>query len=173
MHVQTHLLSGWCCANCLPCTPRQRLAATVAAAAPDVDGLAIVFGQNAYWTFHHTFGHNLYFALIVGGAFAAWARPAWGTFLLCVAMVHLHLYLDYWGSGTGWHIHYLWPAQDPTWRNPAAWELYSWQNLTAFGLLLAWAAAIAVWQRRTPLEAVLPQLDRELIALLPRRRPPT
>ena len=94
----------------------------VAAAAPDVDGLAIVFGQHAYWRFHHTFGHNLYFALIVGVAFAAWARPAWGTFLLCVGMVHLHLYLDYWGSVPGWHIHYLWPARDPTWRNPAAWS---------------------------------------------------
>jgi heme exporter protein D len=163
MHVQTHILSGWCCANLLPCTPRQRLAAMVAAAAPDLDGLSILFGRNAYWRWHHTFGHNLFFSLLVGAALAAWARPAWGTFLLCVAMVHLHLYMDYWGSGADWHIHYLWPLREPVWRNPSAWAFYSWQNMAAFFALLLWTVVIAVRAKRTPLEGLLPQLDRELV----------
>jgi membrane-bound metal-dependent hydrolase YbcI (DUF457 family) len=163
MHVQTHILSGWCCANLLPCTPRQRLAAMIAAAAPDVDGLAILFGQNAYWTYHHTFGHNLWFALLVGVALALWARPAVATFALCAAMVHLHLYMDYWGSGPDWHIHYLWPMREPIWRNPSAWAFFSWQNITAFLALLAWTIVIAVVRRRTPLELGMPRLNRELV----------
>ena len=170
MHVQTHILAGWCVANGLPCTPRQRLAAMVASAAPDVDGVSILFGQNAYWTFHHTFGHNLWFALVTAAGLAAWARPAVGTFVLCVAMVHLHLYMDYWGSGPDWHIHYLWPRTNPTWRNPSAWPFFSWQNLTAFGLTLAWTVGIAVRAGRTPLEVIMPKLDRELTAVGRRRR---
>ena len=172
MHVQTHILSGWCAANALPCTPRQRLVAMAAAAAPDVDGISVVFGQAAYWRYHHTFGHNLWFALLVGVAAAAWARPAWGTFLLAVAMVHLHLhlYMDYWGSGADWHIHYLWPMTNPVWRNPAAWAFFSWQNIVCFAALLLWTVVIAVRRGRTPLEWIMPNLDRELVGLLGRRR---
>ena len=163
MHVQTHILAGWCCANLLLCTPRQRLAAMVAAAAPDVDGVAILFGQDAYWTFHHTFGHNLWFALLAAAILAAWARPAVGTFLLCLAMVHLHLYMDYWGSGADWHIRYLWPLREPVWRNPSAWPFFSWQNIAAFFALLLWTVAIARRLRRTPLELIYPRLDAELV----------
>jgi inner membrane protein len=172
MHVQTHILSGWCIANLLPCTPRQRLAAMVAATASDLDGLPIVYSVDAYQRVHHTFGHNVYFAVAVGLIAAAWARPAIGTFVLCAALVHLHLFLDYWGSGPDWHIHYLWPSYAWTWRNPRAWELYSWQNLTAFFALLAWTVAIAGRAGRTPLELLMPRLDRELVdglRRLPRR----
>lgn len=167
MHVQTHLLAGWGCANLLPCTPRQRAAAMVAAIAPDVDGVAILFGTDAYQRLHHTFGHNLYFAVIVSGLLAGWARPAVATFLLCFAMAHLHLFMDYWGSGPLWHIHYLWPRWEPVWRNRFAWEFYSWQNMVAFAAVLAWAAWIAWRYRRTPLEGVMPDLDRQLVAVLP------
>jgi membrane-bound metal-dependent hydrolase YbcI (DUF457 family) len=166
MHVQTHILSGWCVANLFPCTPRQRLAAMIAAAAPDVDGLAILFGQDAYQTIHHTFGHNLWFALVIAVALATWARPAVATFVLCLSMVHLHLCMDYWGSGPDWHIHYLWPVRGWAWRNPSAWPFVSWENLTAFALLLAWTVAIAVRDRRTPLELLMPRLDRDLINLV-------
>ena len=167
MHVQTHILAGWCCANLLPCTPRQRVAAMIAAAVPDLDGLAIAFGQEAYWRFHHTFGHNLWFAVVVGVVLAAWARPAWGTFLLAVTMVHLHLFMDYWGSGVDWHIHYLWPRPTPVWRNDHAWPFYSWQNLVAFAAVMGWTVAIAFRCRRTPLEALMPRLDRQLVAPFP------
>ena len=167
MHVQTHLLSGWCAANLLPCTPRQRLAAMLAAAAPDVDGLSIAFGPDAYQRLHHTFGHTAYAAVIVGVALAVWARPAWGTFLLAVAMVHLHLLMDYWGSGPGWDIRYLWPARTPRFRNDAAWPFSSWQNVTVFAGLLAWTVAIAWRRRRTPLEVLMPRLDRQLVDRLP------
>jgi len=52
-------MSGWCIANLLPVTPRQRLGAMIAASAADLDGLGILFGQEAYWRYHHTLGHNL------------------------------------------------------------------------------------------------------------------
>jgi hypothetical protein len=47
MHIQTHILSGWCVANTLPCTARQRSLAMIAASAADIDGISILFGQQA------------------------------------------------------------------------------------------------------------------------------
>jgi inner membrane protein len=166
MHIQTHILSGWCAANCFNTTPRQRMAAMIAAASCDIDGVSYLFGQKAYWTYHHTFGHNLFFGLLISTILAAWARSRIGTFLLCLGLVHLHLYMDYWGSGPDWHIHYLWPRWEPIWRNPQAWEFFSWQNLTVFFALLLWTIAIARFAGRTPLELVMPRLDRELVRLV-------
>jgi hypothetical protein len=53
--------------------------------------------------------------------------------------------MDYYGSGPGWHIHYLWPAGSLILKNPNAWEFFSWQNLLAALLLLIWTIVIALW----------------------------
>src|SRR5437016_3393863 len=39
MHIQTHIMSGWCAASLFPLTARQRLACMIAASAADLDGL--------------------------------------------------------------------------------------------------------------------------------------
>lgn len=167
MHVPTHILSGWCVANGLPTTPAQRLAAMVAATAADVDGLSRLLGEDAYWTYHHTFGHNVFFAVALSAACAACVRqrPTF-TFALCLLVAHLHLVLDYFGSGPGWHVHYLWPFKAGVLRNPNAWPFDSWQNRSAFCLLLAWTLLIAIRRRRTPLERIAPRLDRRLVGLV-------
>ncbi len=166
MHIQTHILSGWCVANCFPCTPRQRLLAMIAASAADMDGLTILFGQKAYWNYHHTFGHNVFTAVILSAAFAAFTpgrRIA--SFLLFVALFHLHLLMDYYGSGPGWCIPYLWPLNGPVLMNRNAWEFYSWQNITVFSVFLLWTFWIAKSKQRTPLELAFPSLDRQLVGL--------
>lgn len=164
MHIQTHILSGWCVANCLPFSPRQRLLAMLAATLPDLDGLGIAFGQKAYWDYHHILGHNLAFAILLSIVLTLFART---RHLLCVGtfftLVHLHLLMDYWGSGPGWPICYFWPFDRRQWINPDAWPFYSWQNIGAFFVLLGWTVAIAVWRRRTPLELLMPSLDRRLV----------
>ena len=170
MHVQTHILSGWCFANCFPCTPRQRLFAMIAASAADIDGISRAFGEKAYWDYHHTFGHNVFAACIISAILAAFTRGREiSSFLLFVALFHLHLLMDYYGSGRDWHIHYRWPMKGWIWRNPNAWEFYSWQNMVAFGVFLIWTIWIARAKGRTPLEAIMPKLDRELAGLIRRR----
>jgi hypothetical protein len=167
MHVQTHILSGWCIANCFRCTPRQRLFAMIAASAADVDGISIVFGYDAYMDYHHTFGHNVFAACIVSAVLAAFTKGREiSSFFLFVALFHLHFLMDYYGSGRDWHIHYIWPMKSWVWRNPDAWDLYSWQNMVAFGVLLVWTIWIARAKGRTPLEAIMPKLDRELAGLI-------
>ena len=49
--------------------------------------------------------------------------------------------------------------------NPYGWNFYSWQNITAAFVLLLWTVAIAYVCRRTPLELLMPSLDRRLVGL--------
>jgi hypothetical protein len=164
MHIQTHILSGWCIANTLPCTPRQRLFAMIAASAADIDGISFFFGQEAYWTYHHTFGHNVFTGIFISAALAAFTpgrRIA--SFVLFLALFHLHLLMDYFGSGPEWHIHYLWPMKSLIIKNPRAWEFYSWQNMLVFFLFLLWTIWIGWKKKRTPLECIMPKLDLQLV----------
>ena len=44
-----------------------------------------------------------------------------------------------------------------------AWEFFSWQNISTAIAFLAWTIWIAVRHGRTPLEAIMPGLDRQLV----------
>ena len=130
--------------------------------------------------FHHGCPGNSF----VGGASLAWLRAIvvlcggltiFATrrvliFAVCLALYHLHLLMDYYGSGPGWGIPYLWPFSPREWRNDAAWPFYSWQNISAFAVLFLWTLWIALRRGRTPLEAMMPRLDQQLVRLLTRGR---
>lgn len=169
MHVPTHIMSGWCGANLFRFSPTERLLCMIAATVPDLDGLSRIFGENAYWDWHHKLTHNLLSALVVAAVAAVFARRRIACALVCFGLFHLHLAMDLVGSGPGWPIHYLWPYDSMGIESRHVWELYSWQNIAAAGALLAWTILIAAFARRTPLEKLMPALDRQLVDLLPRR----
>jgi hypothetical protein len=142
------------------------LAATLA----DVDGLGILFGQRYYHQFHHALGHNLFFAIALSAVLAAFSPKRPLSFLLYLALAHVHLVLDYFGSGPLWKIRYLWPASDFFFEFDGAWEFFSWQNLSVFALFLVWTILIALRAGRTPLEAVMPHLDGQIVNALRKLR---
>ena len=166
MHIQTHILSGWCLGNLAPLTPLQRPFCMIAASIEDIDGLGILFSEELYWDYHHRLGHCLIFGVVVSSVLAAMSPRKVASFALYLAMVHVHLVLDVAGSGPGWKIHYLWPVRDWGLKVCWAWELYSWQNISAFTILLAWTIWIAKAKRRTPLERLMPSLDRRFVQWL-------
>jgi len=167
MHIQTHILSGWCLANVFPLTPGQRLGAMIAASAADLDGLGILFGQEAYWKYHHALGHNLLFGLVLSIGITLMTRGKLWLFALFLGLFHLHLLMDFFGSGPGWPIAYLWPFSEQKWNNSRwSWAFYSWQNITTATMLVAWTVLIAIRKQRTPLEAIMPNLDRQLVQVL-------
>jgi hypothetical protein len=173
VHVQTHVLSGWCAANLVPrFTPRERLLCMMAASLADLDGLSIVFGREAYWDTHHVLGHNLAYGLVLCALLAAFTTRGLRRrgFVAYLALYHRHLSMDYYGSGPGWGIPYWWPLSGHPWTRADAWAFYSWQNLSAAGAMVACAVAIVYWRGRTPLEAVMPRLDRELVRVMGARR---
>jgi hypothetical protein len=169
VHVQTHILAGWGIANLVPrFTRRERLMTMLASSLADLDGLGIVFGQEAYWDYHHRLGHNLPYGLLLCLVLAAFSTRGLRLLGLCVYLLvfHLHLVMDYYGSGPGWGIPYLWPFSQTEWRRADAWPFYSWQNISAALATIAWAVFIARRQGRTPLEAMMPNLDRQLVGTI-------
>lgn len=172
MHIPTHILSGWCVASALPLAPRERFFAMIAASVADVDGVGYLAGESsdAYQLYHHVLGHNVFFGVLASGVLAWFSVRRFSAFAFYLALFHLHLLLDYFGSGPGWAIYYLWPINREKWQTNLAWELFSWQNITAGYGLLALTIFLAWKQRRTPLEYVMPDLDRKLIQLLGREK---
>jgi len=92
MQIPTHVMSGWCAANLLPrLSPRQRLMCMIAATIPDLDGLSIFFGQQAYWNWHHRVCHNLPFGILACLILAAISGKTFRLFVLYLALFHLHI----------------------------------------------------------------------------------
>jgi inner membrane protein len=167
VHIPTHILSGWVIGNAFPLSPRERLACMIAASAADLDGLGIVLGDAAYQRWHHVAFHGLPFCTLAAVALTAWLcrgtlmrRIGVGALLLAIG--HVHLAMDYVGSGPGWPIAYLYPFSDFRFVNWQSWELSSWQNQVSALVLLLITIAIAWRARRTPLEVLMPSLDAKL-----------
>ena len=171
MHIPTHILSGWCVASVLKLTPRERFFAMVAAAVADVDGIGKIISENLYQDLHHKLGHNVFFAIVVSIVLTIFSTHRVKAFALYLLLTHVHLLLDYYGSGPGWPIWYLWPVNDFKFKNENAWEFFSWQNISAGYGMVALTFFLSWKHRRTPLEFVMPSLDHKLVTMLHRRPP--
>jgi hypothetical protein len=135
----------------------------------DLDGLSGVFGEMAFAEYHHKLGHNVFFGVLMAGALVCFSRHRIKGALLYLGLFHLHLLMDYFGSGRSWTIYYLWPMSNWELKSRYVWAFYSWQNLSAAGGLVLWTVLIAIFQGRTPLEAIMPHLDGQLVDWLRRR----
>lgn len=168
MHIQTHFLAGWCIGNIFPLNGRERLFCALSATLPDFDGLGIILGQDTYWKFHHVLGHNLLFSVLLTVFLVYFSEHKGRTLLLYFGLTQLHMVMDLFGSGELWSLSYLWPFSSKEFDNnsfgiPWSWGLYSWQNLLAGALLIIWTVLVIRYKRRTPLEIIMPNLDRQLV----------
>ena len=113
---------------------RDRLLVTIAGVIPDLDGLTLLGGVDAYGRWHHVLTHGALSAVLLCGALTFFARRKLAVFGLALAAFHLHLLCDLLGSGPGWPLYYLWPFSrvETYWRGQ--WDLASWQN-TLIGLV--------------------------------------
>lgn len=170
MNPITHALTGWLIAQ--PAAQRRdRALITLAAVIPDADGLAILGGERLYGEWHHTFGHNVFAAVVVTVACALLGRDRIRTGALAVLAFHSHLLGDVLGSGAVWPIQYFWPVSRVEWSTspPFQWELVSWQN-TAFTVACLFAVgAIGVRLGRTIVEVLSLRADVAVVSTLRRR----
>ena len=64
MHTHSHGLVSWVVANGANVERRERILITLAGLAPDLDGLSILGGREAFQAYHHVWGHNVLFAVL-------------------------------------------------------------------------------------------------------------
>lgn len=165
MHVQTHVLAGWCLGNWLGLDKRGRTLAIAAGALADLDGLGILFGYEFYWKYHHVLCHNLAFGVAMAAGLAWFCSSRWKAFGAFLLIFHLHLLMDFFGSGEGWGIPYFWPLWERNFVNPYGWPFTSRQNLAAAGFFILWTVRLIFSRRRTFFETIMPGLDRQIVEL--------
>src|SRR5688572_7554152 len=89
-HAQVGWFSGWLAGL----RRRDRVIVAIAGAVPDIDGLSLLFGIDAYFAAHHVWLHNVWTAMLAGLAASLLAERRMVTALLAMSAVLLHILSD-------------------------------------------------------------------------------
>lgn len=177
MSPVTHFLHGWALAQFLS-ERRDRIIVTLAAVAPDMDGLGIipeVLTRNSadplpwFTQYHHLLAHNLLAAICITGIAFALGKQRLKVTLLAFMSFHLHLFGDLIGSRGPdgmWSIPYLYPFSNREWSWAHQWPLASWQNLSITIALLGFAMYWTRTKGISPVEIFSKSGDRKVVAAL-------
>ncbi len=167
MNTGAHLQFGWLIGHAREFTRAERAAITLAAVAPDLDGLTFLAGGEVFYRYHHLLLHNVLvavaYAAVVGTFFSRRAL----VLTLCLASFLSHLLIDY--VTAPWEMAPFWPFS-PLLVNLGG-RLPKWvvQYLFQFAGM-AGILACTVWlylrYGRTPLEVISPRLDRLLLGYI-------
>ncbi len=167
-----HLQYGWWFAHWGEFGRRERAIVALAGAGPDLDGLSLLAGGDAFHRYHHILFHNIgatFGALLITGILL-WRRPkAWA---LAVFAFGMHVIEDY--ITVGW-TQYPWQPFSSSPVNLADhlpnWVVQGAFQVTAMVFILSMTVWIYVRHKRSPLEIISPALDRLMLnyALLPWR----
>ena len=161
---------GWWFAHWTDINRRERAAIALAAAAPDLDGLALFGGGDAYYRYHHILFHNAGSTLAViplAGIFF-WKRPL--VWLLVVFAFAMHMVEDYFT--VAWPMR-PWEPFSAMVTNLAnhvpTWMVQGVFQLAAILFILSMTVWIYRRHHRTPLEIISPAFDRLIVgyAVLP------
>lgn len=185
MHLVTHGLLGWVLAESVGLSRRDRALVTVAAIAPDLDGLGVVAEfatrntqQPLLWfsDYHHVLCHNVGFALAFALFAVAIADTRTRTTVLVWLSFHLHLLADVIGSrgpdGSQWPVPYLLPFSDAVqWTWTGQWALNAWPNLAITAAALAVSVVFARRRGYSPVDLISPRADATVVAALHERWP--
>ena len=156
MHIPTHLMLSWVVGHRLT-TRRDRALIVWAGLAPDLDGLSLIAGADAYGRWHHVLTHGLFAGVLVGTLLAWSGKDRVKVWWLSLCAFHLHLACDLLGSGVGWPIQYLWPFSETLYATPYGWELDSWQNWAVALIAIVICGHIAVRHGYSFAETFLPR----------------
>jgi hypothetical protein len=159
-----HLQYGWWFAHWGDFGRRERAVIALAGAGPDLDGLSLLAGGDAFHKYHHLLFHNvgaMFGALLITGLLL-WRRPkAWA---LAVFAFGMHVVEDY--VTVGWN-------QNP-WQPFSAsavnlsdhlpnWVVQGAFQYTATAFIVGMTVWIYIRHRRSPLEIISPALDRLIV----------
>lgn len=155
-----HGLIAWLFACWLSDRPLDRRLIVIAGLASDVDGVFVLFRQDLFVTYHHSFGHSFVFGLLVALLAGLLARR-WQVGAGALAAFGLHLLADVVGSD--WAVRPLFPL--------SSWEVSAFPAIASATIYLVVNPIVAavvlgltvlVMYRReiSPLEVLSLRLDR-------------
>ncbi len=167
-----HLQYGWWFAHWGQFNRRERAAIALAGVGPDLDGLSLLAGGDAFHRYHHILFHNLGATLVAAviAGLLFWRRPV--VWLLMVFAFGVHVVEDY--VTVGWN-QYPWQPFAAGSVNLADhlpnWLVQGVFQAAAMVFILGMTVWIYLRHGRTPLEIISPALDRLLVnyAVLPWR----
>lgn len=178
-----HFIISWVVANTATLDRRSRLCITLSGLLPDLDGLGYFVDRanlrfdiysHYYVQYHHLFGHNIFFGLLIAGISAYLCQRKFVVFGLSLLAFHLHLLADLAGSmggdGFQWPIYYLYPALPNfvlTWDGQ--WELSSWKNSVIGVSFFIISLIIAYYKRVTFFEFFSKRFETKVIEVLKHR----
>lgn len=164
MFPVTHGLIGWSVAQPLN-ERRDRVLVTLASVLPDLDGAGALISIEYYSKYHHVFGHNIFFGLILSGLAATFSKDKLKTSALVFLSFNTHILGDLLGSGFGWGIPYWWPFHKKVYEfmPPFQWELDSWQNVLTTFLCIVFVIYCAVKKNRTVVEVFSTKWDKAVV----------
>jgi len=167
-----HLQYGWWFAHWGEFGRGERAAIALAGVGPDLDGLSLLAGGDAFHRYHHILFHNvgaLLSVLVISTAFL-WRRP---RALLLVGFAYgMHVVEDF--VTVGWD-QLPWQPFNASVVNLSHtlpnWMVQGVFQVTAMVFILGMTVWIYVRHHRTPLEIISPALDRLIVnyAVLPWR----
>jgi inner membrane protein len=162
----THGLIGWLVSQPLS-NRKDRVITTSAALLPDIDGAGIIISIDYYSKYHHVFGHNLLFGLLLSAISYTLAKEKMKAAILVLLSFNTHILGDLLGSGAGWGIPYWWPLSKKQYEfsAPFQWELDSWQNLLATFLCILLIVFMALKKDRTVVEIFSENADKKVVAV--------
>lgn len=134
MNPLIHGETSWLMAQSLSAR-RDRALVALAGVVPDVDGLSLLFGEEAYGRWHHVLTHGFVAAVGFSTLLMLVAKQRARVWALAFAAFHVHLLCDLAGSGPNWPIVYGWPFSPTELAWSGQWALASWQNAVV-GLLV-------------------------------------
>ncbi len=164
----THFLISWSIANSCDLSRKDRAIITLAGLAPDIDAAGIMIDffirskeqpYQLYHQFHHIWGHNIGFGLlmVIIALFISSRRKI--TAMLVFLVFNIHLVCDLIGSkgpgGYQWPIPYLLPFSDSwQWVVEFQWKLNAWPNFVITISFLIFTMYYAWKKGLSPLEIV-------------------
>lgn len=174
----THFLLGWSVASTdAQITKRERAAVALAGVAPDIDGIGVVWdllsqsnGFEFYQRYHHVFGHNLCFGILLAVLGLMLGVRKRAVAALVFLSFHLHLLGDIAGARGQrddlWAVPYFWPFSAREYYWSGQWALNAWQNFLITGIALVLMFFLA-WKRGySPIEIVSARADRAFVRTL-------
>ncbi len=183
MSPLSHLFLSWTVAAAGNLNQKERTTVMLAGILPDLDGAGLMLDifhhgpdqQLQFWSrYHHVFGHNIGFGLIITCFAYIFSKQRVKTSLLVFGTFHLHLLCDLAGSkgpeGYQWPIPYLLPFSDAwQWVWQYQWALNAWPNFLITGVALMVTLYLAWGRGISPLEIISQRANRIFVETIRNR----